>query len=659
MSGAKQGKKKARSPSAAAGRKDAQVEMAEAGSSRPASKRPGPEEPPPRTPPASAGEPALSATPLWARALVVASAILTFLRSWQSGLLSTWDDQRFIFDSDVRAPSFSGLVAFFTEQRYEAYHPLHLLSYWLDVPWAGPNGPVIHAVSTLLWCGVLLLALEALRRLGLGLGAALVGTLAFGLHPVMVEPVAWASGRKDVLAIGFALGALLFHLRAERWNDRDAWISRALFVLGALSKTSILTLPLALFLLDLWRGRRPARDAALFQAPMLAAAAALGVVVLVIWRGHSMIRGEAGDEIGVEPLVVPATFTHQLLTALWPADVSPVYPTSRGLSFPWTFALLGPVVLAGVLAWAALRRDLVLAQRVGFGVTWFVVLLLPASNIVPMYFQWQDRYLALPLFGLAVVLGAIVDALATKDTRETWIRSAVTGAVVIVPLAARTAEYVGVWADDRALWHHAITAQPHAYYAWIKLGEARRDDGEYDGALVAYAEAMEIEPNTRLGHAAFVYTLGLRDEREQHLEGESHALSWSTRYVTLADDAPGLRDLAADMIDDGYHDAATFVLGRSLDLDPVGDDRLERACAHHLAAGREWLARFYLGRMSRRPVMPLVVSFYDAERLRLGVVTEEELRGEAASGDGGDPEAPPLPDVDGSGFDTAIDLREP
>ena len=57
--------------------------------------------------------------------------------------------------------------------------------------------------------------------------------------------------------------------------------------------------------------------------------------------------------------------------------------------------------------------------------------------------------------------------------------------------------------------------------------------------------------------------------------------------------------------------------------------------------------------------MPLVVSFYDAERLRLGVVTEEELRGEAASGDGGDPEAPPLPDVDGSGFDTAIDLREP
>lgn len=595
-------------------------------------------------------------TPWWARLAIALAALAAFAPSFTSPLLHTWDDQRFILDEDVLHPSLAGLASFFTEQRYEAYHPLHLLSYWIDVPWVGPNGPVIHVVSCVLWCGVLFLAFEVLRRLGLGIPAALVATIAFGVHPVMVEPVAWASGRKDILAIGFALGALFFHLRARHWNDRDAWISRGLFVLGALAKTSILPLPIALFFVDLWGARRSTKDAAIFQAPAVVAAAALGVIVILIWRAHSMLRGDASEAVGVEMLVVPATFTHQILTVLWPARVSPVYPTSHDTALEWTYAVIGPLVVALSLNWAVLRRKHPLGQRAGLGITWFVLFLLPVSNLLPMYFQWQDRYVAASVFGIALVFGAGVEALATPNARETWIRALVTGAVAIVPLGIRTNEYVRVWSSDRTLWHHAVTAQPEAYFAWIKLGEARRDEGAYDASLAAYAEAIAIQPQTRLGHAAFVYVLGLRDEEREHLDGESHALGFSTRYLGVADDAPGLRDLAAEMLDDGYHDATTYVLGRSFDLEPVDDDRIERAVAFHLRGGREWLARFYMSRMTRRPVMPVVVSFYDGERLRLGLATEEEIYGDVLPAE--DPDAPPLPDVEGSGFDSAIDLRE-
>jgi hypothetical protein len=44
-------------------------------------------------------------------------------------------------------------------------------------------------------------------------------------------------------------------------------------------------------------------------------------------------------------------------------------------------------------------------------------------------------------------------------------------------------------------------------------------------------------------------------------------------------------------------------LGRSLDLEPVDDDRLERAAATRLATGETWLARFYVRRMTRPPFL--------------------------------------------------------
>jgi tetratricopeptide (TPR) repeat protein len=217
------------------------------------------------------------------------------------------------------------------------------------------------------------------------------------------------------------------------------------------------------------------------------------------------------------------------------------------------------------------------------------------------------------LIGLVISVGAVLD-LVLPDPGAWW-RLAAIGAVVVLPLVARSVQYAEVWSSDARLWGHAVWVEPRSYYAWIKLGEVRRDARQYGPALDAYAEAIEIAPDLRVGHAAFLYTLGLRDE-QRHDIVPSNALRYSERFLRAMDDAATLRDIASEMADEGYRDATTYVLARSLDLEPVRNDQLEAAIEVQLRQGNLWLARFYLTRLTQRPLRPLVSGFYEQELAR-------------------------------------------
>ncbi len=597
--------------------------------------RPGPAEPP--SPPLASGapadeEPSLTARRVrGARAAIVLGALAAFVGTFDNAILRNWDDERFLADPDVLRPSLSGLVGFFTEVRYEAYHPLHLLSYWLDVPWVGNEGAVaaavIHGTNLALWIGVLLVAFELLRRLGLTPLAAAVAALTFGIHPQAVEVVCWASARKDILAIGLAMGSVLAHLgvppEADVSRDRRAWISRGLFLLAALAKTTVLPLPLALVGVDLWTRRRSLRQALRLQLPALVAALALGLVVLRVWQDHHMIRNTGTDREPFDAALVPATLFHLLEAALWPVRLAAIYPLQRHEPLPLALGLAACVAVAAGLAMAWPQRERPFGARLGLGLSWFLIFALPVLNLVPMYFQWQDRYGVLAMFGLAIVVGAGIDALRTERPRETAIRVLVSAAVLLLPLGHLTSLQVETWRDEDHLWGHATRTQPNAVYAWIKLGETRRDRRDLEGAVRAYARAVEVAPELRMAHAGFLSALALRDERSERIE-PSAALSLATRYLVLIDDARRLRDLASEMVDQGYRDAAAYVLGRSLDLDPVSNERLERAILVQLRGGNTFMARFYLSRLTSRPMLPEVTAFWEAERERLGLVTDEE-----------------------------------
>ena len=318
--------------------------------------------------------------------------------------------------------------------------------------------------------------------------------------------------------------------------------------------------------------------------------------------------------------LVAATLTHRVRSLLLPAWSSPIYPLLRDDAPSTMTLLIGPALIALAVLWALRARNGTDAERrVASGVLAAAVLAIPTCGISPPTLQLADRDGVLPLLGVAIALGHTLGGVVAAQQRT----ASIAAALVLAALAGRTVQYELEWASAPRLFGHAVSTYPRSYYGWIGLGHARVETGDVEGALRAFESAIELSPNIRAGHAGFLECLALRDERYREVTtpaAHAHAMT----FTYAMDDSMALRDLAMAMAEDGYRDAATYVLARALDIDPVSDERLEQAAATQIGRHHEWLALFYVSRMQRRPVLPSVAALVERERERLGIARDDE-----------------------------------
>src|SRR5207237_7036089 len=143
--------------------------------------------------------------------------------------------------------------AFGTENPVSNWHPLTWLSHMLDVDLYGGRAFGHHLTNvTLQAMDVVLLFLLFVAATGEAMKSAAVALL-FAVHPLNVEAVAWVAERKTVLCMFFFLGASCAYV----WHAKKPGIGRyavvvVLFALGLLSKVMVVSLPLALLVMDYW-----------------------------------------------------------------------------------------------------------------------------------------------------------------------------------------------------------------------------------------------------------------------------------------------------------------------------------------------------------------------------------------------------------------------
>lgn len=508
-----------------------------------------------------------------------------------TGELLNWDDDRFIAQNElIRSFSFDSLRQVFAEPHFEAYHPLHLVSYMIDgelwYRWA--PGYKLHNLLLYLLCLGLLFRL--LRELGLGATAAWIATGLFALHPLHVEAVVWATARKEPLSLAFMLGAALSYLRSERPADRAGLVTIALFALALLTKTSTVVLPALLLLLDLLVRRRPLRQSLAQLAPLVAVSLAIGLYVISLWQENEMAR--PWPERGALGLValVGETYFHYLSKIVLPVDLSPVYPIDREGAF-------GLAAAAGYLLWALI---LVAALRWGdrllaLAAAWAAVALLPVSNLVPVYFFVQDRYALIATIGAAIAAGSLVEHALERGWRRPAL--ALSGALAVA-LAVSAGLQARHWQTSVSLWQHATRAQPEAYYAFLALGHTLRDQGALPEAIDAYGRAVELEPELPFARISLCLAdarrqarrLGRNDEEVDRV-GSMLSRHWRS--------SPELLELAVRLLSRGYAGCAQLAESRAFDLAEPSPDTLVRAASHWTVTGHPELARRYLERAAQ------------------------------------------------------------
>ena len=136
-------------------------------------------------------------------------------------------------------------AAVFSEIRDHAYLPIYYASFWIDYGISAKDPWIYHGMNLLIHLLNGLLLAVILRRFDCSTWAILGSCAVFLAHPVAIESVVWASGRKDVLS------ALLMLLAWISWQGSSATkgVSKGLvaahlfFFLALFAKASVFVFP--------------------------------------------------------------------------------------------------------------------------------------------------------------------------------------------------------------------------------------------------------------------------------------------------------------------------------------------------------------------------------------------------------------------------------
>ncbi len=210
--------------------------------------------------------------------VLVVITVAAFAPVVKAGYL--WDDDLYI-TGNPHLKDAAGLVdMWFRFGSTTMYVPAVFTTLWVEYQLWGLNPLGDHLVDLAFQVACVLLLWAVLR--GLGVRGAWLAAALFGVHPVMVESVAWVVELKNVQSAFFCLLALLAYMRFSpldgtpppgvRARRASYVLALLLFAVALLSKPVVVTLPPTILVLIWWKRGHVQRDDVLSVAPLLAEA---------------------------------------------------------------------------------------------------------------------------------------------------------------------------------------------------------------------------------------------------------------------------------------------------------------------------------------------------------------------------------------------------
>jgi tetratricopeptide (TPR) repeat protein len=477
----------------------------------------------------------------WIVAGIVLVVCASFAPTLSNGFVN-WDDDLVLTDNTAyRGFSPSHLRWMVTTTHGGHWQPLTWLSYAVDhAIWEmDPRG--YHLTSLLIHAVNAVLVWAILRTLLAGRGpdaavavAAAVGALFFGIHPLRVESVAWATERRDVLSGCFWLLAIGAYLRAVAGGGRPRLgLALAALALSLTAKAWGMTFPLVLLILDAWPLDRLRRDPRAVLAEKIPFAALAAIAAGLAFRAqHAVPEMRSFADHGVAARVAQAAYglCHYLAATVLPLGLSPAVllePDLDPLRPRYLIALGGVIVITTAALLLRRRAPWLLATWAAYGV--IVAPVLGLAQTGPQLVA--DRYTYLAMLPWTALLAAGLVALWSRATSCTLQRAvAAAAAIVLVTYGALTFRQTRIWHDSLTLWNHTLAIDPDNWVAYTNRGFERRAT-DPEAALADYSAAIARNPRWYL---PFFNRGNLRQERGD-LAG---AVTDHTRVLELLPDDP-------------------------------------------------------------------------------------------------------------------------
>jgi protein O-mannosyl-transferase len=470
--------------------------------------------------------------------LLLLAALVTYANVVRGGFI--WDDNVFVINNPlIREPG--RFWEIWLTREAADYWPLSYSFFWLAWRLFGENPAGYHLCNIVLHAVTAGLIWQVLRALGLRWG--LLAALAFVVHPVNAEAVAWLFQVKTTLAAALAFASLLAWIHyVDRPRPRLYALSLALFLLSLLAKATTVTWPFVILGYLWWkRGRLGPREVKL-ASPFFAIALVLGLNGVLWYERTVLLPSEEVRSDGLLSRLAAAGWVYwfYLYKALLPLDLAFVY---RRWPIPFTQVVQFIPTLALAAAFVAVwwRRRAPWARWLLIAMGFYFVALFPVLGFFDIYFMRFSlvadhfQYLAI----IAVL--APVTELAARGLERLHAKAPFALAIPLVLLCALTIRQNRIYASEEAVWRDTVEKNPTAWLAWLNLGLMLDTAGRHEEALVHFQRSLEHKPDNFDAMAQIAKDY---DRRGQ----EAEAVAMLRRALEANPNAPSATDILAQIL---------------------------------------------------------------------------------------------------------------
>ena len=429
-----------------------------------------------------------------------------------------------------------------------------------DVTWAldsrvfGFGNPFGYHLNNVLLHGVVVALLffflfGTTRRYGF----ALATSIAYLILAIHTEPVSWIMGRKDILSALFMLLALCAQtqrLTSKTVSAQTGWylITLSCFVLGLLSKISVLTFPLVLFLQALFfqylceerQPRMPLEKRTVVLETLLFVPFLVISGVIYIWYQRTLAQMGIFDRgymahglahfwnlLMVDPLAF-WVYLRQIFFP-WHLNVLYLWPALHFIYPPWQIAV-ALATTASIVGIGALllryRKDIFFYYAV------FFVLMIPYLNLVYIGIWVAERYLYFSSFCVLAIAVLLADGVLRRPYPTLRICILVASIIFVAINLFQKLSYQPAWRNAETLWQYHVTL-PHpsteayenlaVYYitdAAAHENTSRTSVSLHKAAIVVDAGLTEFWPNRQKSAPPETYYLFFLQSILQEANGD-------------------------------------------------------------------------------------------------------------------------------------------